>query len=123
MLEDHRPIRIAGVAGETTFSEFLAANADGIDLDEALEIQGALDRQGFYRGGGGAAAEWRIDVVRSARCPSCSNRGWVPSYRAPMDFSLSLADQARANERERTAPRLPCPARCEAVSRLVCEAA
>lgn len=46
-----------------TLVDFIAANRDGIDLDERLLIAETLAAGGEYRGGGGAAAEW---TVRSA---------------------------------------------------------
>jgi hypothetical protein len=49
-----------------TLREFFEANVYGIDDDEAADIRRSLARDGLYRGGGGAAAEWTIRVAPAA---------------------------------------------------------
>jgi len=44
----------------TWLADFLAANRDGIEPDEAAEIVAAVERGEEYRGGGGAAAKWTV---------------------------------------------------------------
>ena len=53
----------------TWLSDFLAANRDGIDENEAAEIIATIEGGEKYYGGGGAAAEWtvrRADQRRAA---------------------------------------------------------
>jgi len=53
----------------TWLSDFLAANRDGIDEQEASEIIATIEVGEKYYGGGGAAVEWtvrRADKRRAA---------------------------------------------------------
>jgi hypothetical protein len=51
---------------ETTWREFVDANASGIDKTEIAEIASTLRRRGKYTGGGGAAPTFTL-TVRSDR--------------------------------------------------------
>ena len=118
ILADYRPVRLVGdEPWSGSLHAFFAANED-MDLAEQLAIQGALDRQGFATGGGGAAAEWRLETVRRPLCPVCSNRGWISTYKEPSTDSIigapSSFEAMRARDAERlAAPRVRCPKGCE----------
>lgn len=59
----------------TTFGAFTADNADAIadGMINIAEIRQHLAEKGSYRGGGGAAASWTIELY-SLRCPVCKTR-------------------------------------------------
>ena len=119
ILADYRPVRLVGEEPWSgSLNEFFASNADEMDLAEQLAIQGALDREGFATGGGGAAAEWRLETVRRHLCPVCSNQGWISTYKEPSTDSIiggsSSFSAMRANVADRlAAPRIGCPKGCE----------
>jgi hypothetical protein len=48
----------------STLASFFDANADGVSPAEQVDIVRTLHGGATYRGGGGAAAEWSLELAR-----------------------------------------------------------
>jgi hypothetical protein len=55
-------VRVGEVVVEIDLVEFLEQNS--FDPDEVAEIEAAIERDETYRGGGGAAPAWQLELVR-----------------------------------------------------------
>lgn len=78
----------AGAEWDGTLGEFLRANQ--IRGEEAVEIAAALHARGEYRGGGGAAPQWRLVHARRAAAEAYEREANAdPRYLSTLDKELS----------------------------------